>query len=111
MTENSENGQSLPDTLSGSPLGSPESRAAARLLVNDPSRPPSLLVLFVEPPPRDDKGRPLGPPVRCAVHHADVNGKRLVRGKTESLEHFEARVVGELPAGRPGLAVLFPEDA
>jgi hypothetical protein len=35
----------------------------------------------------------------------------LVRGKTESLEHFEARVVGELPAGRPGLAVLFPEDA
>ncbi|HTC63920.1 MAG TPA: hypothetical protein VK709_13835 [Candidatus Saccharimonadales bacterium] len=111
MAENVGKDDSLIESILTSEIGSPESRAAARRLVEQPTKPPNLVVIFVNPQPRNDLGELLGP-VEFNSQSATIEGsdKKLIRMEGETQEHFEQRVTDELSViGRPQLAYLSPD--
>jgi hypothetical protein len=77
MAEKTQNANALPVTLSKSPIGSPESRAAARALSGH-ERFPVIIRQFVSARARDKDGLPIGPPI-CRSNTARVYGKIFVR--------------------------------
>ena len=112
MVEKSGNDEALTERLFTLEIGSAESRAVARRLVQQRKRAPNLIFIFVNPRPRDSEGRPTGP-VELGSKTATIEGsdKKLIREEAESQESFERRVADELPAvGLPGLAYLCPDD-
>jgi len=108
MAENKGNGQALPDALLRSPIGSFESRAAARMLLQDPHTPPSLIAEFCVPAVRDELDNRQGIPVVCDSQLASIANRELRRHKNESLEVFRQRVSDALPGLGTGLAILWP---
>jgi hypothetical protein len=112
VAEKTGSGESLIEKIFNSEIGSVESRAAARRLVEEPTKAPNLLLIFVNPHPRGDFGEPIGP-VQFNSHTATLDGtdKKLFLIENESQEAFEQRVADSLPAvGLPGIAFLFPND-
>jgi hypothetical protein len=112
MIEKKRSGEPLIEKILSSEIGSAESRSAARLLVERPTKPPNLLLIFVPPQPRGESGDLLGP-VEFNSQTASIPGRdeKLVRMESESQENFERRVADSLPAiGLPGVAYLFPDD-
>lgn len=100
MVENKLKEDILAETLSRE-LGSPESRAAARMLAGS-ERPPILIVEYVSARgPRDEDGCPTGP-VTCDSRTAEVNGKILTRAENESDAEFRERCISEVPARKWG---------
>jgi hypothetical protein len=105
MIEKAQNSRALPVTLSGSRLGSPESRAAARAL-SGPDGFPVVIREFVKARgPRDADGRPTGPPT-CWSNTAEVDGKLFVRDANESQEDFKDRCIAAAPATRWGFVTM-----
>jgi hypothetical protein len=111
VPENKRSGEPLPEKLFTSQIGSAESRAIARRLVEEPTTPPNLLVIFVPPQPRGDGGELLGP-LKFNSQTANIPGRdeKVVRFENESQEAFEERVGQNLPAIGVGIAFLFPND-
>jgi hypothetical protein len=95
MLEKKKKEDLLAETLSRQP-GSPESRAAARMLTG-PEGPPIIVTEYVSPGPRDEQGRMIGPPT-CNSKTAEVNGKVLIRGGTETDANFRRRCIAAVPA-------------
>lgn len=113
MTEKIEKGVALPDTLLSRPVGSPESRAAARALLDSTNHPPSIEVFFMRPGKRDENDRLISPPVECDSRRASIGlngGKNIERAEGESLAGFKTRVSDELPATGGGLAIFWNDD-
>jgi hypothetical protein len=103
VIENSKNGENLPEHISPSdfPVGSDESRAAARALADGVGGPPDIYVVFVKPP---DK-------VEANCHRATCGDKEFLRESGESLENFKCRVTDSLPVGGlPKLTIFWPDD-
>jgi hypothetical protein len=99
------------------PLGTLESRARARRALDSRDSPPAIFVSAVEPPPRDELGRPLAEPTSCesrrAVisHYGDPN-RELIRKEGESFADFELRVLDALPIGGfPAMVFFWPEPS
>jgi hypothetical protein len=93
------------------PLGSPESRAAARRAVDaiDAQVPP-LVIAFVACGPRDENGRLLGPPPESQSGCIDKgDGTRIPREPGESLERFKNRLLAA-SLNRPRICYLYPPD-
>ena len=91
MIENNRMRGDPPDTLTDS-IGSPESRAAARALLQLDDGPPGLIIAF---PGREPKT-------------ATIGDLTFTRGDNESAEQFEARVADELPViGPPKLIIMW----
>lgn len=112
MIENRKPEAGLPDTLLQAEIGSPESRAAARALLEDgSSRPPSICISFVKRPVRDADGKFVEPRVRPHdSRRARVGDQVFERLDCETLEDFKWRVFLSLPAfGPPVSIVLEPE--
>jgi hypothetical protein len=83
-------------------------RMAARAKLNDPKRPPSLTIQFVDPL-IDANGVCGG--VLCDARYATVGGVRVDRRDDETLEQFEQRVWGLAPTGPiPVLTIFFPDE-
>jgi hypothetical protein len=100
----------LAGTLSRQP-GSPESRAAARRILQDPERAPTIVSRYVRVGARDEDDCPIGPPVVCDSATASVtpcNGATtiLVRESGESLEDFEKRCCDSLPVRKGGVITM-----
>lgn len=97
MTENTKIAPALPDTLLDTPFGSPESRAAARALLQDGGGgPPATDPVFVSKEAvlegRTDD-----------VYRAVYQAREFVRGSDETAQQFRERVEGELPVQRGGI--------
>jgi hypothetical protein len=104
MVEKKTKDDVLAETLSRE-LGSPESRAAARMLACS-ARPPIIITEYVSAVgPPDEDGCPTGP-VTCDSRTAEVNGKILVRGETESDADFRERCIAEVPAMKWGFVTM-----
>jgi len=101
MIERTQNADMLPVTLSNSPIGSAESRAAARALIGPEGPAIVITELISARGPRDEDGRPTGPPT-CYSDTAEVDGKLFVREENESQEDFRARCIAAAPATRWG---------
>ena len=105
MTENNRETGNWSETLSRLPIGSPESRAAARALLRDPDRLPIIFVQFVSPN-CDSAGGIIGIPicksVRATVQVPGVPNRDYTREPEETLEAFKARMVRELPVRYEG---------
>lgn len=105
MDENKTRQDALSDTLSREP-GSPESRAAARRILEDPHRMPIIVRQYVRTVARDEKDCPTAIEV-CDSQTASVaptNGEEtiFVREPGESLEQFERRCCDSLPVRTGG---------
>jgi hypothetical protein len=110
MTENTRDNESLLEKLFMCEIGSAESRAAARRLIEGPRKAPNVLFVFVNPPARDCDDRPTSPVEINSLSGTTESNKKLIREEGETQESFESRVAGELPAlGPPRLAFLFPD--
>lgn len=112
MLEKTRSSGFLTERLFNSDIGSAESRAAARRLVEQLTNEPNLLLIFVNPRPRGLLDESIGP-VEFNSKTAIIDGReeKLMRFENESQEKFEQRVSDNLPAvGLPGLAYLFPDD-
>jgi hypothetical protein len=113
MTEKTKNRGALPDMLLSRPIGSPESRAAARSLLSDAAKPPYFEVVFVKPGRRDEHNCLIEPPVECDSRRASIGlngGKTIERAEGESLADFKARVSEDLPAMGGGLTIFWNDD-
>ena len=104
MLEKSEHEPDLPDTPDPSnfPLGSPESRAATRFLLEAGTH---IKCCYIEPGPD-------GSPIECVPVRAKMEGGGLpdaeyVRLQGETAEAFEARVWSDLPIAAPLRVVSF----
>jgi hypothetical protein len=105
VTEKNRNTANWSETLSRSAIGSEESRAAARALLEDPDRLPIIFVESVSPN-CDSTGRLIGPPI-CKVKRATVEipgapKREYTRNPEETLKSFKARIVRELPVRYEG---------
>ncbi len=114
MTEKPDKQDALSGTLSRE-LGSPESRAAARRILQDPQRPPTIISQYVKAVARDETGCPIGPPMVCdsataAVAPCNGEEKIFVREPGESLDAFERRCCDSLPV-RTGGVIRMNGDA
>jgi hypothetical protein len=110
MDEKKSKQDALAGTLSRQP-GSPESRAAARMILGDPERAPTVISRYVRVGARDEDGCPIGPPVLCDSATAAVspcNGETtiFVRESGESLEDFEKRCCDSLPVRTGGVVTM-----
>ena len=110
MDEKKEKQDGLAGTLSREP-GSPESRAAARRILQDPERPPTIVSQYVRVGARDETGCPIGTPVLCDSRTAEVtmcNGEPrvFVRNEGESLEDFGRRCCDSLPVKTGGVITM-----
>ena len=104
MLEKKQKEDVLAETLSREP-GSPESRAAARMLAGS-ERPPILITEYVSAKgPLDENGAPTGPPT-CESRTAEVNGKILTRAENESDAEFRERCIAQVPALRWGFITM-----
>jgi hypothetical protein len=96
------------------PVGSLESRVAARVFLAKPSKPPNMLVSFVAPGPRDQNDQLVGPPSDCDSHRASiglaVDAKSILRFAEESLADFKERVEGELPVTGGSIVIFWADD-
>jgi hypothetical protein len=99
-------------------LGSLESRAIARRALDSRDSPPAIFVSAVEPPPRDELGRPLAEPLPCESRRAVITcfghpDRELIRKEGESLADFEQRVEDALPVGLkiPPAVFFWPEPS
>ncbi len=105
VTEKNRNSGNWSETLSRSAIGSAESRAAARALLEDPDRLPIIFVEFVSAN-CDSDGRVIGPPICNATQAtAEVPGapdRQYTRDPDETLDAFKARIVRELPVRYEG---------
>jgi hypothetical protein len=91
-------------------IGSVESRAAARALLESKDTLPNLSFVFVAPGPRDGNGKMLIPGgIRCDTHRATCSGKVFTRNDGETREEFEARVHDSLPIRTDGCNLIFFE--
>jgi hypothetical protein len=91
------------------PIGSLESRAAARALLETNRPAPHIFIVFYRP---SENG-----PVKIDAHHARIDGGQLppielVRDLGETLQEFESRVADSLPVrGLPrGVVFYNPDD-
>ncbi len=117
MIEKSKPDNDLPDTpsLAEFPIGSPESRAAARRLLEAGSI-RHIKSFYVEAGERDSEGRMIGPPRECDPVRAKVEGGGLpdaiyTRLESETAAQFEARVWDDLPVAGPRRVVsMYPRD-
>jgi hypothetical protein len=91
MTEKATKADALLVTLSSSPIGSPESRAAARAYLFADDRPPDIDLIW------DSKEEVLAG--RDDSNRAKWGEKEFVRSTGESLEDFKKRVHDRLPVG------------
>jgi hypothetical protein len=87
------------------PLNSPESRAAARALIEGAApgipKPPNIFIAFVHP----TRGRL--EPVRAMCQ---TSGQAFERANDESAEDFKRRIARSLPKRKwPHLTILWPE--
>jgi hypothetical protein len=108
MNENNQPEEGLPDTnsLSEFPIGSPESRAAARRFLQSGSA--RILKYYSVTAARDDEGRVIGPVHECEPGSATLKGflaptVEFTRADNETHAEFEKRVFDNVPvAGPPG---------
>ncbi len=110
MTEKLNKRDVLAGSLSREP-GSPESRAAARRIIEDPQRMPVVVSQYVRVGAHDEDRCPVGPPVVCDSATASVtpcNGETiiLVRDGAESLADFEKRCCDSLPVRTGGVVTM-----
>lgn len=114
MVENTERDPELPDTPDPShfPIGSAESRAAMRLVLESGGT-PHIESYFVEPGEVSEYF-PSGAPKRCESVRAEVRGGDLPdanyeRREGETSAVFEKRVWDDLPAlGQMRVVTFFP---
>lgn len=90
MSENTDEPNDPLDTVSSSPIGSPQSRAAARAACG-PGGAPIFVSEYTKAGARDETGCPIGPVVVCKSKTATVNGKLFTRADGESEEQFRER--------------------
>jgi hypothetical protein len=113
VDEKKEKQDALAGTLSRE-LGSPESRAAARRILQDPQRMPVIISQYVKTVARDENDCPTAIAV-CDSQTAAVapcNGEEtiFVREEGETLEAFERRCCNSLPV-RTGGVIRMKGDA
>jgi hypothetical protein len=112
MPDKSDDHEFLSDTLSRAPIGSAESRAAIRAIL-ERAAPPTFAVSFV--------GTELGPDQTiiakpCDSAHAEARGgslreaKHFTRLESESLDQFELRVRRSLPIAPPMTIIFWPKE-
>lgn len=89
MLENKDEGDSPLDTVSSEPIGSPQSRAAARAACGADGA-PIFIGEYVKTTARDETGCPTAGAV-CESKTATVNGKLFTRADGESEEDFRER--------------------
>ena len=118
MSEKKANDVRLPETLLTSALSSPESRAAARLLVNDPSQPPDFIMRVKSVRRRDGAGNFIETEAETEARDdqacqrayftlEDGQTVHVERKPGEALSDFEGRVCLLLPVGGlPRLIVM-----
>ena len=87
MLENKDEDDSPLDTVSSSPIGSPQSRAAARAAAGASGAP--IFVTQYITGTRDEEDGVLSNP-RCLSKTAEVNGKTLNRAETETDDDFDS---------------------
>jgi hypothetical protein len=92
----------ITDTLSSSPLGSPESRAAARRMLSALDFP--VLIRQFVCAVRDEHDEIIA--VICDSKTAEVNGAEFCRSANESNEAFQNRCVAAVPVGQVGLVTM-----
>jgi len=105
VSENADQRDPLVETLSTSPIGSPESRAAARFLLRD-RRHPVLVVQLVrcKRDPQTGLNRPDRNFNKARIQGTD---KTFTRNKGESLDGFEERVIAQLPVSGSAPTAIF----
>jgi hypothetical protein len=95
-------------------VGSDESRAAARALLDNFGGPPDIQVSFVsrpEEPQIHEIEFAFGKPVACDSHRATCDGREWLRNHGESLQAFKCRIDSDLPIGGfPKLIVFWPDE-
>lgn len=103
MPENKDEDDSPLDTVSSSPIGSPQSRAAARAAAGASGAP--IFVTRYITGTRDEEDGVLSNP-RCLSKTADVNGKTLNRAETESDDDFRQRCFAACWVFKPNFVTL-----
>jgi hypothetical protein len=103
MEEKKRNEDFLAETLVRE-LGSAESRAAARRIIDQT---PIVITEYISRDgPRDEEGCPTGPIKEFKT--AQIGDKFLTREEGESAEEFERRAIAETPATKWGFIRMAP---
>ena len=85
-------------------------RVAARAKLADPTRPPSLIVIFCHP--NWQNGEIVQPPLECDARLCRIGDREIRREEGETYDAFEQRVQNELPvAGPPVMAIMVPPES
>lgn len=107
MPENKDENENPLDTVSSSPIGSPQSRAAARAATGADGAP--IIITEYVTGTRDEEDGVLNNP-RCLSKTADVNGKPFNREETETDDDFRNRCFAACWVFKPNF-VTFMGDA
>lgn len=106
MTEKMGKRELLPETLSTSPIGSPESRAAARARCERLGA-PDVVIRIVRAPRRDIQGQIIPPRSPAGIVSASCGGMSFPRLAGESETELIARALAGRPLN-PQIVVLHP---